>query len=81
MLTNSQMKANRYLVWHRSRRLTKMIVQALEAGKTVIISTCLSHTKYTRRHAGMFKASKTGALVQSGKRWECIDYCGIKVFA
>jgi len=31
------------------------------------------------RHAELFRATRFGLYVRSGKRWECIDYCAIRL--
>jgi hypothetical protein len=80
MIKNSQMKANRYLTWHKARRTVAAIVSHLEMGHAVIISTYTRHTKYTKKHIDMFKAAKNGVFVQSGKNWNCIDGTKITVW-
>lgn len=79
MLTNEQMKAGRFLRWHKARRKIAAIVGHLNAGHTVYVCTMTRATKFDRRHVAMFMATRTGALVQRGKSWDCIDYCGIEV--
>ena len=81
MIKNSDMKANRFYVWHKARRRVAAIVDHLEAGRTVYISTYIRSIKCTKKHAGMFKAARNGAYIQSGKRWDCIDGCKVTVQA
>ena len=81
MIKNSDMKANRFYVWHKARRRVAAIVAHLEAGRTVYISTYTRSVKCTKKHAGMFKAARNGAYIQSGKRWDCIDGCKVTVQA
>lgn len=80
-MNNSQMKAGRFLRWHLARRKVSAIVGALNSGNAIVISTYTKHTKYTKKHADMFKATKSGAFVQSGKNWLCIDGTKITVCA
>lgn len=78
MLSNDQMKADRYGRWARSRALVRKIESTLASGGMVMIATYTQAKQYDKRHAGMFKATKSGAFVQRGKSWDCIDYCGIR---
>lgn len=79
-MTNEQMKSGRFLRWHKARQKIAYITHALEHGGTVVIATNLKATQYGPKHIGMFKATRTGAYVQHGKRWDCIDYCAIRAF-
>ena len=79
-MNNSQMKAGRFLNWHKNRKLVAAIVENLSKGNSVILSTHTRQTKYTKKHADMFKATKTGAWVQSGKNFNCINGCKITVW-
>jgi len=79
MLTNDQMIAGRFATWAAARRKLAKIVSTLEAGKKVIVSTYTRATRFDKRHVDMFKATRTGLYIQSGKRWECADYCKFTV--
>ena len=81
MIKNSDMKANRFFVWHSARRRVAAIIAHLEAGRTIYISTYTRSIKCTKAHIGMFKAARNGAYIQNGKRWDCIDGCKINVQA
>lgn len=78
-LTNEQMVRNRFGRWARSRRIVGAITEALQAGGNVMLVTHTKATRYDRRHVAMFKATPTGAYVQRGKRWDCIDFAGISI--
>ena len=78
MLTNNQMKANRFLNWAIARRKLAFITENLNAGRAVYVCTYTKATKYTAKHISMFRASKSGLFVQSGKKELCIDYCALK---
>lgn len=80
MLTNQEMVAGRYLRWHKANRMVNFIVTNLLAGRRIQINTMTRATIYKPCHAGMFKATRTGAYVRSGKRWICIDYTAIQAF-
>lgn len=77
MLTNDQMIPNRFARWARARKMVAFIASNLEAGRTVYIQTSTKITKCDKRHASMFKATRSGAFMQRGKNWDCIDYCKI----
>lgn len=79
-MTNDQMKPNRYARWAKARKVISFILSNLEAGKTVQIATYTKAVRYNAKHKEMFKATKTGAYVQRGKSWDCIDGCNIQAF-
>lgn len=79
-MTNDQMIANRFGRWAKARKLVKYIQSNLEAGNVVVIATHTRAVQYKNVHVGMFKATRTGAYVQRGKHWDCIDYCAVKAF-
>jgi len=79
MLTNEQMTPNRFGKWSQARKRINFIKNQLRAGKTVYICTYTRATPYTAKHYDWFRATKTGAYVQRGKGWDCIDYCAIRV--
>lgn len=76
-MTNEQMKPNRFGRWYEARKKLNAIVKALNSGHTVMLSTYAKHTQYTKKHIGMFKATKSGLYVQQGKNWVCVDGCKI----
>lgn len=78
MLANDQMKSNRFARWHKARKKVAEIRSHLEMGHEVYICTYTRAVRYTKKHVEMFKATRTGAFVQRGKNWDCIDGCAIK---
>lgn len=80
VLTNEQMKPNRFVRWAKARKRIAFIVSNLEAGKTVQLTTYTKATRYTAKHKDMFKATKGGAYVQRGKSWDCIDGVDLRAF-
>lgn len=80
MPANDKMTAGRFLRLHRSRRKVAWIVAHLEAGRSVQITTATRATRYTAKHVGMFKATKSGAYVQRGKAWDCFDFADVRAF-
>jgi hypothetical protein len=79
-MTNEEMKPGRFARWHANRVLVAKINAALEAGQIVQLTTYTHATRYTKKHLGMFKATKSGAYVQRGKRWDCINGCKVTAF-
>lgn len=78
-MTNSQMTANRFAHWARARKIINTIQAEFAKGNSVIVSTMTKATKFSPKHAAMFKATKSGAYAQYGKNWLCIDYCRFQV--
>jgi len=76
-MTNAEMKSNRYLRWHKARCRIAWILARIAEGHTVQIATHTRAVRYTAKHAAMFKATKSGAFVQRGKVWDCIDHTNI----
>ncbi len=79
VLSNDQMKANRYGRWAVARKLIRHIVTNLEAGNDVYLCTYTKATRYQRKHAAMFKANRNGAWVQRGKSWVCINFTPVRI--
>jgi hypothetical protein len=50
----------------------------LAAGGRVVVGTMTKATVFNTKHVEMFKAAKSGAYVQRGKGWDCIDFCAVK---
>lgn len=79
MITNQQMRANRYGKWAQARKLVSEIQSTLNDGGIVVIATYTKATQYDSRHVNMFQARETGAYVQKRNgKWDCIDYCGFR---
>lgn len=79
-MTNEQMKPGRFHQWHIARRRIAFIQKHLEAGHMIQLTTYMRATRYQRKHIGMFKATRSGAYVQSGRQWLCIDGCDLRAF-
>ena len=80
MLTNDQMIAGRFARWAEARKKIAWIKEHLAAGHTVQLTTYTKCTRYKAKHMDMFKATKSGAYVQRGTAWDCIDGCDIRAF-
>jgi hypothetical protein len=78
MLSNDKMRPNRFLNWHMARKRIAWIKAQLALGAKVRISTHLKSTIYSAKHADLFCATKTGAMVQQGRKLVCIDWCDIR---
>lgn len=76
-MTNDQMKSGRFLRWQQARRTAARIAAHLNAGGKVVVATYTRATVYSRRHTDLFRATRSGLLVRSGKHWDCIDHCAI----
>jgi len=74
MITNDQMLAGRFARWAQARKRHAWILARLAEGRTVYLRTHLRCTAYKARHAEMFKATKSGFYVQSGRSWVNADY-------
>jgi len=68
----------RYARWARARRLIHDIQAHLAAGGAVQVVTHLRATQYDSRHVAMFKATRSGAYVQHGRSWACIDFTPVR---
>jgi len=79
-MTNEQMKAGRFLKWAKAKKRMAWVQEMLKMGKTVQVTTHLKATRYTKKHADMFKATKSGFYVQSGKSWLCLDFSNISAY-
>jgi hypothetical protein len=63
------------------------LFDALSAGKTVYICTCTRATKITQKNVKaweaygrpILKAAGNSMYMAVGKRYDCIDYCSIRV--
>lgn len=77
-MTNDQMKPGRYLRWQQARRTASKIAGHLASGGRVVVGMYTRATVYSRRHAEVFRATRSGLYVRNGKKhWDCIGYCAI----
>lgn len=65
--------------WARNRQIVSSVLEALSAGRRVVIGTYTKATVYDRRHVAMFRADARGAWVQHGKRWEDFSGCSVRI--
>ena len=78
MMSNEQMRANRYGKWADARRMFRQIQETLQSGGVVQVTTYTRSTLYQAKHSGMFSARKDGVYVQSGKSVVCLNSCAIR---
>ena len=79
-MNNADMKQNRILKLYTGKKRFNAINSHLNANGTVLICTYTKATQLTKKHINMVKLGKSGSVyIQSGKNWNCIDYCGIKL--
>jgi hypothetical protein len=68
-----------------AERALEFIRSQHSAGRNVIVSTHLKHTRYSPKHSTMFKLSGKGdLLVARGKNWDCLatpTHCLVKLIA
>ncbi len=76
-MTNSQMLPNRFVLWASYRKMISNIQSTLAANGEVHIVGYGRVVKCDKRHAAMFKATKSGAYVQRGKYWDCLNFSKI----
>jgi hypothetical protein len=80
-MTNNEMKAGRFLRWHKARHTIRVIEEHIaKKGGMIQISTYTKHTRITKKnyYPELFKATKTGLYMRRGKTaWDCIDGCKI----
>lgn len=76
------MKAGRFLKLAQSRAKLKFILNNLNAGNIIMLSTYTRHVQYDKRHLDFFKVTKSGdLLVRRGKNWDDMTYnVGIKAY-
>lgn len=79
-MENANMKANRFYNWAQAKKRYAAIISTLNAGGSVVVSTCTRATEYKAKHAAMFKALPGGLYVQSGKKWLCLNFTNIKFY-
>lgn len=79
-LSNAEMTAGRYLRWQIARRRVAWIKEHLAHGHTVQVTTYTKATRFTAKHVNMFKATRSGAYVQRGKVWDCIDHTKLSAY-
>lgn len=79
MLTNDQMKPNRFARLHSARKRLAFIRNNLAAGRDVYLCTYTKMTKFQPKHLAdldvFFKATKSGLYVARGRNWDSIDGC------
>lgn len=75
MLTNEQMKANRYWKMFLARRKYRDIAQHIAAGGRVMVATCTQAKVYAS--IDHFILGKSSLYVRRGKGKDCIDYSNI----
>ena len=79
MLTNDQMKPNRFAKLARGRMLYRRMNAAWDAGGFVRVGTATRYTDYRVKHRDMIKLGKSGSLyAQRGRNWDCLDFCSFQ---
>ena len=82
MLSNSAMKPGRFLKLHIGRQRMRLISEAFATGRCVYVCTMTRATRFTAKHAGMFRLGASGSVyVQRGRAWDCIDGAALRTAA
>jgi hypothetical protein len=76
MLTNAQMKPNRYARWAKARKKYNAIISNVTAGRTVVIANHMRAYEVTSKNVSLITHNKTGVYLKG----QCIDFCSITVF-
>jgi hypothetical protein len=76
-MTNEQMKAGRFYRWHNYRKMIANIQATLAADGIIQIVGYGRVIQADKRHVSMFKADRTGAYIQRGKSWDCLNFSKI----
>ena len=77
MLANHQMKAGRFLRWHKARQTMRWIEARWAEGRTVYITTYARSTAIKAKNAECLQAGRDGVYMRRGKHWDCINGCQI----
>ena len=77
MLTNDQMKPNRFAKLALGRKLYRRMQEAWDSGGFVRVGTATRYSDYYARHREMIKLGKSGSIYAQcrGKHWDCLDFC------
>jgi len=82
MLTNDQMKANRFLKLAKGRKLYARMNETWNKGGIVTIGTCTRGYEIKAKARELVILGKSGSLyLQKGKSRDCIDFCSFGFFA
>lgn len=76
-MTNEEMVAGRFFKWANYRKMISSIQATLAADGVIQIVGYGRVIECDKRHAGMFKATKSGAFIQRGKKWDCLNFSKI----
>jgi len=80
MLTNDQMKPNRFAKLARGRKLYRRMQACWDAGGFVRIGTATRYTDYKPKHRDMIRLGQSGSLYAQcrGRTHDCIDWCSFQ---
>lgn len=76
MITNQEMKENRYRIAMLNKRLYNGIAEEIANGLAIQVTTYGKSFVYTKLE--QFKLGKTGVYAQRGKSWDCINYAKVR---
>jgi hypothetical protein len=76
MLTNDQMRPNRWAKLAKGRKIYRRMHACWDAGGYVRIGTATRYSDYKPAHRDLIELGKSGSLhARRGKRADCIDFC------
>jgi hypothetical protein len=79
-MSNDEMRPGRFLKLQNGKRMLSAITNHLKSDGTVLVCTYTRATKLSKKHLDMVRMGKSGSVyIQAGKRWDCIDGCGIRL--
>lgn len=76
MITNENMKPNRFLRMFENKTLYNKIAHEIGKGLSIQVTTYTRSTVY--KSLDSFKLGKNGVYVKRGKNWDCINGASIR---
>ena len=75
MLTNAEMRPERYLRWNVARGKFRWMLTMWDGGHDVLVCTWTRATRLSPKHRDYVRATRGGLSMRSGAKWVSIDYC------
>jgi hypothetical protein len=54
------------------------IIETLKGGGAVMVCTYTHATIFSAKHIECFKLTENGLYARYGRRWDCIDFAGLR---
>ncbi|MEM8801096.1 MAG: hypothetical protein AAGF55_01025 [Pseudomonadota bacterium] len=82
MLTNDQMKPQRFAKLAKGRKLMARMAECWDRGGFVRVGTSLNYTDYKPKHRDLIEMGRSGSIyARRGKRADCLDFCSFQFSA